>query len=383
MIKTGIYPATGQELDEVILDTELAIRGVAVTHLSHVSGRESWGAQSSSGIDWQSIYWAEQCAGAAWMIWDRLDPATKALVVNMMEYEANRFASPTTNLPADYWRDKSSQLKHKEGWGDSKAESDAWIARGLVAAQAMMPEHPNAKLWRNKASEFMVGSYSRESDLKNTTKVDGKPVKDWIEGYNTFEDGVLLNADLAHPAYMTAHAFAYGALVNASLAGQPIPESAFFNEQVTWDAMTRLNFPVGEDRYGTGKKNRPPGGTLYQKKADGSPNPMPYFPNGNDWTGNLEADVDYVLFDVYAAVRGLDAGQEIRAIDWATARVDALRRLQSRPDHHGNFYQAGDWLAAQDIIEVGTFQDLAEAWVVWWLHQHHMISPVSDHWGPG
>lgn len=381
MIKTGVYPATGKELEAAVHDTELAIRGVALTHLQHKSGGYSWGALESSSHDWQSIYWASSCAGAAWMLWDRMHPSTKALVVKMMEYEANRFASPTTNLPADYWRNRNGKLKHAEGWGDSKAESNGWIARGLVVAQAMMPEHPNAARWREKASEFMVSSYTRPSDLENTTLVDGKPVKDWIDGYNTFEDGVLLNHDRAHPAYMTAHAFTYSTVVDASLAGHYIPQSSFFNEQVTWDAMTRLVFKTGEDKYGTGP-NRPPGGTIYHKKADGTLDATPYFPNGNSWVENPQADVDYVLFDLYASVRGLDAGQEVKAIDWAAARVAALAHLQARPGHHGNFYQPGDWESAQDIIEVVTLQELTEAWVVWWLHSNGKISPVADHWGP-
>jgi hypothetical protein len=390
MIQTGIYPAKGKALQDAIADTELAIRGVAFSHVSQVPGDKSWGAvEETSSHDWQSAYWASTCAAAAWMLWEHLHPTTKATVVQMLEYEANRFASPTTNLPADYWKDKNGKVAHEStafldghigGGGDSKAESDGWIARAFVVAQAMMPEHPNAALWRKKASEFMIASYSRESDLKNTTKIDGKPVKDWLNGFNTFDEGVLLNHDMVHPGYMTAHAFTYSTLVDASLAGQYIPESSFFNEQITWDALTKLNFPAGEDRYGTGK-NRPPGGTAYQKKADGTLNPTPYFPSGDSWSDKPEADVDYVLFNVYAAVRGLDAGQDVRAIDWATAQVDALRGLQARPGHRGNFYEAGDFTAAQDVIEVVTFQDLTEAWMVWWLHQHNMISPVSDHWG--
>ena len=54
----------------------------------------------------------------------------------------------------------------------------------------MMPNHPNAALWRQKADEWMVAGNSRQSDLTNTTLVDGKAVKDYLNGYNVFPDGV-------------------------------------------------------------------------------------------------------------------------------------------------------------------------------------------------
>jgi hypothetical protein len=173
----------------------------------------------------------------------------------------------------------------------------------------------------------------------------------------------------------------YSTAVDASLAGQNIPKSAFFNAQFTWDAITKLKFTPGANPYGTGK-NVPPGGTIYHKKTDGTADPMPYFPHGNDWSSNPQADVDYVLFDVYGSILGLDAGQSLSAMDWANAQVSALRTLQNRPGHDGNIYQEGDWSAARDEIEIVTYQDLAESWMVWWLNQHHRIAPTSDRWGP-
>ena len=88
-----------------------------------------------------------------------------------------------------------------------------------------------------------------------------------------------------------------------------------------------------------------------------------------------------MLFDVYGSILGLDAGQSISAMDWANAQVNALRTLQNRPGHDGNIYQERDWSVARDEIEIVTYQDLAESWMVWWLNQHHRIAPTSDRWG--
>jgi hypothetical protein len=376
MIRTGIYDPSiaGLPESEALVRTEMAVRGVALTHRINRTNGFIWGQGLARRQSWQAAYWASQAAEAAWMLWDEMSDGTKEAVAKMVEYEANGLM----DYKVPYWKSPNG---HTNTPGDTKAEENAWNSRLLVAAQAMMPGHPNVERWRLKASELMVSSYSRPSDLTSTAMVDGRPVKDWLNGYNTFDDGIVVNHGITHPGYTTAHTLSYSATTDCSLAGQHIPQSAFFNAQFTWDAMTKIKFIAGKDPYGTGK-NAKPGGTIYHTKPDGLPDPMPYFPHGNDWSSNPAADVDYVLFDVYSGVLGLDAGQSIKAMDWAMARVRALRELQSRPGHDGNLFQKGDWSAAGEEIETGTQQDLAEAWMVWWLHQHHQIAPTGDHWGP-
>jgi hypothetical protein len=373
MLKTGTYNATVTGLSEsdALLQTEYAIRGVAMTYCANRSDGSGWG---HGGTDsWQSAYWASRGAQAAWMLWESLSVETKTAVTAMVKHEADAF----NNYTVPYWRNPNGSTNTP---GDSKAEENAWNSRILTVAQAMLPDDPNVALWRQKASELMVGSYSRQSDITNTTLVDGKQVQQWINGYNTFNDGVLVNHNRAHPDYMAAHTLSYDTLVDATLAGQYIPESAFFNDEVTWDAMTNHNFVVGANPYGT-KPNQSPGGTIFHKKTDGTPDPVIYFPNGNDWSKNPDVNVNYVLYLVYGEVSGLDAGQSVDAMDWAAVEVDALRALQLRDDHDGNIYQSGDWSSAQDENEVDTYRELTESWLVHWLDQHGQISPISDHWG--
>jgi hypothetical protein len=375
MIKTGIYDPTVASLPtlDALARTELAIRGVAMTHRANKSDGYRWGQGLARKQSWQAAYWASQAAEAAWMLWDDVSSDTKTSVAKMVEYEANGLM----NYMVPYWKSPNGKTNFP---GDTKAEENAWNSRLLAVAQAMMPDHPNVERWRRKASELMVSSYSRPSDLSSAAMVDGRQVKQWLNGYNTFDDGMVVNHRIAHPGYTTAHTMTYSTAIDASLAGQYIPQSAFFNAQFTWDAITKVNFTPGANPYGTGR-NAPPGGTIYHKKADGTADPMPYFPHGNDWSSNPKADVDYVLFDVCSSILGLDAGQGLSAMDWANAQVNALHALQNRPGHVGNIFQKGDWSAAGDEIEIGTCQDLAEAWMVWWLHQHHRITPTSDHWG--
>jgi hypothetical protein len=374
MLRTGTYdPAiTGLSGSDALLRTEWALRGVAMTHVSNRPNGTGWGQDANS--EWQAAYWASRGGQAAWMLWDSLSTETKTAVANMVKYEADHFIDYTV----PYWRNPDGSTNSP---GNTRAEENAWNSRVLTIAQAMMPNDPNVNLWRQKASELMVSSYSRESDIYNTTLVDGTPVNEWINGYNTFDDGVVVNHGIVHPGYMMVHTLTYDTLVDASLAGQYIPESAFFNDQVNWDAETELNFVVGANPYGSKYVNQPPGGTVFHKKPDGSPDPVPYFPNGDDWSADPTTDVNYVLHLIYGEVRGLDAGEDVDAMEWAAVEVDALRTLQLRTGHDGNIYQSGDWASDQDGNEVDTYRELAESWMVHWLDQHDQISPISDHWG--
>ncbi|MBN2578522.1 MAG: PEP-CTERM sorting domain-containing protein [Pirellulales bacterium] len=374
MLRTGTYNAgvTGLSESDALLQTEYAIRGVAMTYCANRNFQSGWG---HGGTDsWQAAYWASRGAQAAWMLWDSLSVETKTAVTTMVKNEADYFI----NYTVPYWRNPDGSTNSP---GNTRADDNAWNSRVLSIAQAMLPNDPNVNLWRQKASELMVSSYSRESDIYNTTLVDGTPVNEWINGYNTFDDGVLVNHNIVHPGYMMIHTLTYDTMVDSTLAGQYIPESAFFNEQVNWDAETKLNFVAGQDPYGTGHVNLSPGGTVFHKKPDGSLDPTPYYPNGDDWSSNPASDVNYVLHLMYGEVRGLDAGEEVDAMDWIDVEIDALRGLQLRSGHDGNIYQSGDWASAQDENEVDTYRELTEAWLVHWLDQNSQLSPISDHWG--
>ncbi|MBN2218421.1 MAG: hypothetical protein JW719_13685 [Pirellulales bacterium] len=375
MLRTGTYDpvVSGLPASDALRRTEWALRGVAMTHASNRPDGSGWGQGTGYG-EWQGAYWASRGGQAAWMLWDSLSVETKTAVANMIKWEADAFIDFTV----PYWRNPDGSTNTP---GNTRAEENAWDSRILTMAQAMMPNDPNIDLWRLKSSELMVASYSRESDIYNTTLVDGIPVNEWINGYNTFDDGVLVNHGIVHPGYMAVHTLTYDTLVDASLAGQYIPESAFFNNQVNWDSMTQLNFVAGTDPYATGHPLLPPGGTVFHKNPDGSLDPAPYFPNGDDWSADPTTDVNYVLHLMYGELRGLDAGEEVDSMDWINCEIDALRDLQLRSGHDGNIYQDGDWASDRDGNEIDTYREISEAWMIYWLNQHNQVSPTADHWG--
>ena len=212
MLKTGIYDPSVTELTtaDAMHRVELAIRGVAFTNVANApTGPNNWGQELPFLQSWEAALWASHAAEAAWWLREELSLETKRAVAKMVEHDANALLNRTPS----YWTDKNGAIIFP---GDTKAEENAWNSHLLAVAQAMMPNHPNAPLWRRKASDFQVSAYSRLSDLTNTALVDGKPVKDWLNGYNTLDDGVVLNHNILHPDYLVCHALIYVSLIDVS-----------------------------------------------------------------------------------------------------------------------------------------------------------------------
>jgi hypothetical protein len=377
LLKTGIYSpaASGLSRAEALHRTELAIRGVAFTHIVNTPSdfaADRWGKGAAQS--WEAAYWCAQAAQAAWWLWDELGPQTRRAVAKMVEQDTDAFI----NMTVPYWADKQGHIVTP---GDTKAEENAWNSMLLASAQAMMPHHPNIAKWRQKASEYQVSAYSRQSDLTNSTLVDGKPAKDWLQGFNVFPDGVLVNHNRVHPDYMLAQETCYASMVAVSLARQYIPQSMVFNAELAYRALTEVQFTPGADtKYGTRKAIAAPGGTIYYRTSDGGYSADTYYPQDSDWTTKMTDG--YLNMDLAATQLGFDAGKPFSAMGWAKARAEALLALQNRAGHDGNIYQPGDWTAKYRGTDEVIFQSNAQAWMQWWLMQNHLMSPVGDHWGP-
>jgi len=368
MIKTGVYSAaaSGISQDEALERTRMAIRGVALTHCTF-KPTDNW------GDNWQSAYWTSMFGEAAWMAWGDLSSSTQAAVAKVVEYESNRFI----NYKVHYWKNPDGSTNYP---GDSKSEENSWNARVLAVAQAMMPNHPNVSQWREKASELVVGSYCRPSDLTNTTLVDGKPVKDWINGYNIHEDGVVINHNQIHPDYnLTVLCLANA--ITCSLANQYVPQSTYFNADVVYNALTSVEFTPPSSPH-TDETILAPGGTMYKKSmVDGVMvyDPNVYFPNGTDWFEKRYES--YATEDIFAEMLGFDEGEDFDSMGWAHAHIDGQLALQSRPGHTGNLYEDGEWVNDWYPKEAQAYKAAGNDWILWWLMQNGQVAPVGDHWG--
>ncbi|MBN2215794.1 MAG: hypothetical protein JW719_00320 [Pirellulales bacterium] len=375
LLATGTYSesVTGISASQALYQTELAIRGVAFAHKTNKPSDPRFGGRGTTSSTWQAAHWASHTMLAAWLLWDDLSSETRTAVADMVVYEANSTAGYTV----PYWKTPSGATNY---YGDTKAEENAWNAELPALAQAMMPNVPVVEAWREKASELQVSSYSRQSDNFSQELVDGRPLADWLNGFNSFEDGVVINHNRVHPDYMVSSYLQASAAIYESLAGQFIPQSTVFNIDNVYHALTELNFTPGPDTlYGTGRTILEPGGTIYKRTVGGGYSANVYYPHGNDWT--YQVTDSYLNIDLVAEWLGLDEGKSFDAMGWAQARVAAMIALQNRPGHDGNIYEDGDWIGGDRGVDEDIYRSNAAAWLHWWLMQNDQMSPITDHWG--
>ena len=221
----------------------------------------------------------------------------------------------------------------------------------LQVAVAMMPGHPNVRRWKEKGSELMVSSYSLKSDMENETALDGKPVKDWLHGYNVREDGAVINHNILHPDYMVCLYLMIRGYVVQPLAGQVVPESVDFNAPVIYRTFVTQKWPS--------PPYKKPGGTIYTPGK-----PEVYYPQGADWSHH--AYVSYYSFDVYAHLLGWDKDLPHRAQDWMRVRAKAMLGQQARHDD-GHIWAKGEfdtWVGREQTAG----HTLANAFLLLWLH---------------
>jgi hypothetical protein len=295
-LQTGVYDEKilGVSRTEARSRAMRLIHGVASQH--HGKGWE---------YPWQSALWAADLGQAAWMLWDDLDGKTRTLVAGLVEWEADRLA----NTVVPYWNGRG---------GDTKAEENAWNSMALSLAAATMPNHPHARMWKEKCSEFMISAYSTEADRHNDRVLDGKPVKDWLHGFNANPDGSVVNHGFLHPDYMLCVQLNLRAFVVQPLVGRPVPEGADFNAALVYRCLVTRQWP--SPPYAA------PGGTIYRPGQ-----PYFYYPERADWS-RVNCLTAY-LVDTHARVLGLDKGLPGRARDWMRVRAAKILEMQRRhPD---------------------------------------------------
>lgn len=270
----------------------------------HVANADSRGLAARWGDSWQSAHWAFFAGFGAFLVWNTLDASTQEAIARLVVHEARRF---DTDPP---YADSS---RH-----DTKAEENAWNANILVLAQAMLPSHPEAALWRYRASQWMLGSYTRASDMRLSNVIDGLPLRSWVGGYNMSEQGYVYNHGRVHPDYIASIEMGLWNYLPVALAGQHPPEAMGWNVDVAYRCLQSCDWP--SPPYAA------PGGTMYR---DGEP--LVYYPQGTDWSPNRVDN--FMIVDVLVdalAPRTLDEATPREGLPWATLRAAHLESMQAR-----------------------------------------------------
>ena len=253
------------------------------------------------GDCWQCRLWATYLGIGAFLIWEDLDSLSQTYVARIVHGESRRLGE---NPP--YCNDCTD---------DTKAEENAWNAKIISLAVAMMPNDSAVQTYKEKASRWMASAFARESDLNRETLIDGKPVKDWITGWNIREEGYLYNHYQIHPDYMCCLATNLRVGIVLTLANQIVPQSAIWNTDLIYKCLVDYNWP--SPPYDS------PGGTIYQDDSA-----RVYYPEGTDW--NLNRVNNFLNADNMMAVFELDKDVRLPAAYWTNIRVDHCLWMQSR-----------------------------------------------------
>ena len=181
-----------------------------------------------------------------------------------------------------------------------------------------------------ESKQWMLSAYARESDLEKNTIIDGKPINQWISGWNMHEDGYVFNHKRIHPDYTAAANINLWNPLVFALANQKGLQAAYWNMDYVYKQLVDYKWqspPYDE-----------PGGTIYRRDAN-TLHATVYYPNGTDWSVNLVDN--FFLFDIQCSVMGLDNLVEISAAEWANTRADYMLWMQSRSTT-GQLYTKGD-----------------------------------------
>ena len=250
LLRLGLYDEKVTGVPRKAAENETVVLGRSLVHRHRANSAGGWGSV------WQSPYWASQTAKAGWLMWSELDIETRNELVKMIESEAAWVMTNKDHPEIKTYRDRAGKIISP---GDTGAEENAWDADALYAASAMMPHGADYLGWMDKAIALELTAQSRPSDVDRTVVYSGKPLREWLPGSNVNEDGTVINHNIVHPDYyMMAGLFESTPIIWYSLAGQPVPRSGLFNNDVIYNALANLRFTPGE--MVNGKPVRPPGG---------------------------------------------------------------------------------------------------------------------------
>jgi len=336
-LKTGAYDARRAGAAEQLATerTKRMIISLAHTHVAN-SGKTGW------GNSWQSALWAGKTGVAGWLMWDKLSTVEQTELRKVVLFEANRF----NEYKVPYYRSPNGKINYP---GDTKAEENAWNATILQTALAMMPNHPNKKIWTAKMNELMLSAFARPDDVKSGARYFGKSLVQWLNGSNINNDGTLVNQDKLHPDYMSDVSFNVQAALLFGLAGMKVPPAALFNAERIYQALSDGNF------FGT---------NLYQPGSS-----LVVYPNGNAW--GTQRRMNFALLDLEAAIFGFDSLANKKGDYWANLHLRKVLTMQNRSkDGRTYLYYGEDKYAGR---EEWVAEQAAQAYLVKWLQKQGVL----------
>ena len=130
--------------------------------------------------------------------------------------------------------------------GKNKPESNIWNGGFLWRAALDYPDAPDAALWREKGTRFLLNGISHALDAASERRFDGRPLREWHVGFN-----FTPNYSLDHHGYMNV---GYSIICLSNLAmlhfnfrerGQNPPEALSLHVDDLWHTVKNFFFDDG------------------------------------------------------------------------------------------------------------------------------------------
>ena len=245
-LSTGAYDDTVTGVTESTA-REKALKLIRSLAYAHRINRPEDQTTSTWCCGFQSRLFAAHAGLAGWLMWEDLSVSDRELVKKMIASEASNF------LPTLYYRDASGTITRS---GNTQAEEMGLELYVLSLGAVMMPNHPDADMWRTSNIEMMLAAFSHPDDVSSNDVYHGHSLSKWIDGSNLKSDGTAVNHGIVHPDYMVSGVIEFNSALIYYLADLPIPRAARFNADRIIEALVELDFTPGGGI-------RSPGGTMW------------------------------------------------------------------------------------------------------------------------
>lgn len=229
---------------------------------------------------------------AGWLMWDKLNDKDKLLLINMLEFEANRIVEQ--RIPFQHTRETNAVLP-----GKSRMASE--FLNVINIAIAMMPDNINCLSWRIKHRELQAACYATESDGLN--------------GWNVANNGLVMEGERVDVRSMSGIVYNFDAIAIARLADEELLPVLKNNALRIYDAFNNLYISRN------GSSWRP----LYSRGYNGCANAVLDLPKAA--RGPAARYANLYAIDVLAYANGCS---DINAREWAEARMKRMLNMQSR-----------------------------------------------------
>ncbi|MGH3490060.1 MAG: discoidin domain-containing protein [Actinopolymorphaceae bacterium] len=204
----------------------------------------TWGAK----IYWDATMEA-YLVDAAHLLWTDLDDETRANIDTITRGEAGYLAEVGAN-PTDPGREGGTTNGLTGGYlRDTKSEEMGARTMMLSAADAYLPDDPEAPAWREWLDRWSLNMAGLPvSDQANPTHISGRPVREWNTAQNVFDTFTSENHDTWNGMYQqSASAYPGRNVPRYLIAGRPVPQSQLDvpnNDELT-DVLNRLGTDAG------------------------------------------------------------------------------------------------------------------------------------------